>query len=185
MMTGTEAAVQDANKHEAIQKKEEREQDILQRTEKVRINNELLPGTALEKDFNDDNDNDNSDSSEVREVVFSTLISPSQPMLSSARSTTPEKTKKRSFTLVDRTPEKPRAAPATPTTPSVTIIRKVSPVASTTLESTGIPVSTAPARLDGRSRREGKNTAYLEAMAIECTRGRSGRGGRVRRGERA
>ena len=75
----------------------------------------------------EDNSDDDSDHSSVREVVFSTLISPSRgTMLPPVRPTTPEAeaTRKRSFTLVHRTPEKPREAPVAPTTPLNTMTRE-------------------------------------------------------------
>jgi hypothetical protein len=86
------------------------------------IDDEMLAGFTLKKE--DDSD-DSVDS--VREVVFSTLISPPQgTMLPPARPTTPEvgTTRKRSFTLVHRTPEKPREAPVAPTTPLNTMTRE-------------------------------------------------------------
>jgi hypothetical protein len=89
-----------------------------------------------------------------------------------------EAARKRSFTLVHRTPDKPRAAPVAPTTPSAAILCEASPVALTPQELVEIPASTAPARLDGRPRREGKNSVYEKVMAIERGRGRGGRGGR-------
>jgi hypothetical protein len=140
----------------------------------------MLAGVALEKE-------DDSDHSSVREVVFSTPISPSRgTMLPPARPTTPEAEaeaeaeagRKRSFTLVHRTPEKPREAPVAPTTPLNRIAREISPVTTTPPAPAEIPASTAPARLDGRERRTGKNSRYDEAMAIERGRGRGGRGGR-------
>ena len=124
---------------------------------------------------------DNSDHSSVREVVFSTLILPSQgTMLPPVRPTTPEAevSRKRSFTLVYRTPEKPREAPVVPITPSNTITRETYPVTVTLPAPAEIPASTAPARLDGRERRAGKNAAYLEAIAIERGRGHGGGRGR-------
>ena len=131
----------------------------------------MLAGVASEKE---DNSDDDSDHSSVREVVFSTPISPSRgTMLPPARPTTPEAevARKRSFTLVHRTPEKPREAPVAPTTPLNTITRETSPVTATPPAPAEIPASTAPARLDGRERRAGKNAAYLEAIAIERGRG--------------
>jgi hypothetical protein len=123
----------------------------------------MLAGVASEKE-------DNSDHSSVRDVVFSTLISPPRgTMLPPARPTTPEAEvgRKRLFTLVHRTPEKPREAPVAPTTPLNTFTREASPVTATPPAPAEIPASTAPARLDGRTRREGKNTRYNEAMTIE------------------
>jgi hypothetical protein len=177
MMTSTEVAVQEVDKVEATQKKVEKD---LQRTAveaakmavETAIDNELLAGMA--------SDSDSDVSVEPTEIVFSTPISPPRGiMLPPPRPTTPgtEAARKRSFTLVHRTPEKPREAPVAPTTPSNTIRREASPVAATPPAPAEIPASTAPARLDGRERRAGKNTAYLEAMAIE--RGRGTRGGRV------
>jgi hypothetical protein len=168
MMTGREAAERDADKAEAAQMKAEKEKEAA-------IDDEMLAGVASEKE---DNSDDDSNHSSVREVVFSTPISPSRgTMLPPVRPTTPEAevTRKRSFTLVHRTPEKPREAPVAPTTPSNTIARETSPVAATPPAPAEIPASTAPVRLDGRERRAGKNAAYLEAIAIERGRGR-GRG---------
>jgi hypothetical protein len=113
MMTGTEAAVQDANRHEAVRKKEEKEQEDLQRTEEAKIDDELLAGIGSEEE------DINSDHSEVQEIIFSTLVSPSRAtgamlLPPPPRPTTPvtaEVARKRSFTLVDRTPEKPRGVP--------------------------------------------------------------------------
>jgi hypothetical protein len=170
MMTGREAAERDADKVEAAQMKAEKEKESA-------IDDEMLAGVASEKD--------DSDHSSVREVVFSTPISPSRgTMLPPVRPTTPEAevTRKRSFTLVHRTPEKPREAPVAPTTPLNTIARETSPVTATPPAPAEIPASTAPARLDGRERRAGKNAAYLEAIAIERGRGRGpgpGRGGQA------
>jgi hypothetical protein len=180
MMTSTEVAVQEADKAEAIQKKVEKD---LQRTAveaakvavETAIDNELLAGMA--------SDSDSDVSVEPTEIVFSTLISPPRGMLPPPRPITPgaEAARKRSFTLVHRTPEKPREAPVAPTTPSNTIRREASPVAITTPAPAEIPASTAPARLDGRERRAGKNAAYLEAIAIErgLGRGPRGRGGQA------
>jgi hypothetical protein len=128
----------------------------------------MLADVASEKE---DNSNNDSNHSSVREVVFSTPISPSQgAMLPPVRPITPEAdlTRKRSFKLVHRTPEKPREAPVVPITPLNTIGRKTSPVTGTPPAPAEIPVSTAPARLDGRERRAGKNAAYLEAIAISA-----------------
>ena len=104
-MTGREAAERDADKAETAQITAEKEKEAA-------IDDETLPGVASEKE-------DNSDHSSVREVVFSTPISPPRgTMLPPARPTTPETevARKRSFTLVHRTPEKPREAPVAPTT---------------------------------------------------------------------
>ena len=171
MMTGTEAAEKDADKAEAAKRKAEKEKE-------AEIDDKMLAGVASEKE--DDSD-DSIDS--MREVVFSILISPPRgtmlpPARPTARPTTPEAgtARKRSFTLVHRTPEKPRDAPVAPITPLDTITREASPIAITPPAPAEIPASTAPARLDGRERRAGKNAAYLEAMAIECGRGRGRRG---------
>ena len=78
------------------------------RAEEAAVDDEMLAGVASEKE----DDSDDSDYSSVREVVFSTPISPSRgTMLPPAKPTTPEATRKRSFILVHRTPEKPREAP--------------------------------------------------------------------------
>lgn len=169
MMTGTEAAVQDADKQETAMKRAE---IIGKKKAEVGVDDFLHNRIASEEDVD-------SDHSEVREVVFSIPISP-------PRATTPEaessSARKRSITLVHRTPEKPRAVPVAPTTPSASIARESSPVISTPPKPTEIPASTAPARLDGRPRREGKNAVYEEAMAIERGRGRGERRGRGRGG---
>jgi hypothetical protein len=170
-MTGTEATEKDADKAEAVKRKAEKEKE-------AEINDKMLAGVASEKE-DDSDDSINS----MREVVFSTLISPPRGTMlplarPTARPTTPEAgtARKRSFTLVYRTPEKPRDAPVVPTTPLDTITREVSPVAILPPAPTEIPASTAPARINGRERRAGKNAAYLEAMAIERGRGRGRRG---------
>jgi hypothetical protein len=166
MMTGTEAAEKDADKAEAAKRKAEKEKE-------ADIDDEMLAGVASEEDDSDDSVNS------LREVVFSTLILPPRgTMLPPVRPTTPEVgvARKRSFTLVHRIPEKPRDAPVAPTTPLNTTTRKASPVSLTPPAPAEIPASTAPARLDGRERRAGKNAAYLEAMAIERGRGRGQRG---------
>jgi hypothetical protein len=166
MMTGAEAAVHDADRHEAAIKKAEAEAE-------AKIDDDLLAGLGSDED-------DNSNHSEVREVIFSTLISPPRAtgiMLPPPRPTTPEVGRKRSFTLVHRTPEEPRAAPAA-------VTRETSPVPLTPQEPVEIPLSTAPARLDGRERREGKNKRYTEAITIERGQGRGARrGGRGRGGK--
>jgi hypothetical protein len=179
MMTGAEAAEKDANTAEATEKRATKEQELqltaaeaakpaaakVVRTAEAAI--DAAAAAAAEEDSDPE-----SVGSEVREVVFSTQISPPRTMLPPARPATPEAGRKRSFTLVHRTPDKPRAAPVEPTTPSNTIAS--TPVASAG-EAAEAPASTTPARLDGRTRREGKNTAYLQAMVIERGRGR-GRG---------
>ena len=185
MMTGAEAAVKDADARETAEKKLQQQQQRRRRRQaearqigeekEATIDDEMLAGVASEED--------DSDHSSVREIVFSTLISPSRgTMLPPVRPTTPEAevTRKRLFILVYRTPEKPREAPVAPTTPSNTITRETSPVTATPPAPAEIPASTAPARLDGRERRAGKNAAYLEAIAIERGRGRGrGRGGQA------
>jgi hypothetical protein len=165
IMTGREAAERDADKVETAQMKVEKEKE-------ADINDEMLVGVTLEKE----DDSDNSVNS-VREVVFSTLISPPRgTMLPPVRPITLEAgtARKRLFTLVYRTPEKPRDAPVVPTAPLNTTSREASPVTTTPPALAEIPASTAPARLDGRERRAGKNAAYLEAIAIERGRGRGG-----------
>ena len=128
---------------------------------------------------------DDSNHSLIREIVFSALISPSRgTILLPVRPTTPEAARKRSIILVHRTPEKPREAPVVPTTPLSMITRETSPVTTTPPAPAEIPASTAPARLDGRERRAGKNSRYDEVIAIERGRGRGGRGGRDGRGGR-
>jgi hypothetical protein len=184
MMTGTEAAVKDADAAEAAdtrlgkQVEKEAVEQAKQKEKEAAIDDDLLADLTSEN-------NDDSDHSEIREVVFSTPISPPRTMLPPPRPTTPEVSRKRSITLVHRTPEKPRAAPVVPTTPSNTFARETYPVTSTPQEPAEIPASTAPARLDGRERRAGKNTAYLEAIAIEQGPGRGVRGGRGGRGGKA
>jgi hypothetical protein len=185
MMTGAEAAVKDANAAEAaekkLQKQAQAEAEVI-RVEKARqeaaideeLLGELLGAVASDQESNHAN-------SPIAEIVFSTPISPSHTMVPSPRPTTPETVRKRSFTVVCQTPEKPRAAPVTPVTPSTAITRETSPFASTTQEHAEIPLeipaSTAPARLDGRPRREGKNSVYKKAMAIERGPGRGGQRG--------
>ena len=161
MMTGAEAAEKDADRVEATQKVAE--QAWLQRAaEEAAIGDELLTGIAAADDSTSE-----SSASEVDEVVFATPMSPPQAV-------TPEASRKRTLTLVMRTPDKPRKAPTRPSTPTASEAQMLH---STPLEPTEPPASTAPARLDGRTRREGKNTAYIRAMAIERGRGRGGRGG--------
>jgi hypothetical protein len=92
------------------------------------------------------------------------------------RPATPETVRKRLYILVHRTPEKPREAPVAPTTPLNIFTRGASPITLTPQESSEIPVSTASARRDGKTRREGNNTRHDKAMAVE--RGREGRRGR-------
>jgi MULE transposase domain len=180
LMTGTEVAVQEADRYEAVIKNTQATTEVelqytaaevAKITAEVEIDDELLNGLASEKDSD-------SDHSEIREVVFCTPISPPRAMLPPPIPTTPGVGRKRSITLVHRTPEKPREAPFVPTTPSNTISRETSTVTFTPQEPTEIPTSTAPARLDGRERRVGKNSVYLEVMARERGRGRGGRGGR-------
>jgi hypothetical protein len=169
MMTSAEAAVQDADRAEKLEAARKRE-------EEAAIDDELLGG--IEHTDSDGNH------SEIRETVFSTPISPPRAtatgtMLPPPRLTTPPgTTRKRTFTLVSRTPEKPRGAPIVPITPSAAVTRKASPLTSTPRDPAEIAASTAPPRLDGRTRREGKNSVYKKAIAIERGRGRGqGRGG--------
>lgn len=158
MMTGAEAAEKDANKAEAIAKAY------------TTTNDELLTS--------------DSEASDVLEELFSTQISPPRvSMLPPARPTTPQEatpSRKRAFTLVMRTPDKPRAAPVFPTTPLKAITSEAQILNPTPPDPLEIPASTAPARLDGRTRREGKNSEYIRAMTIERGRGYGGRGGRGR-----
>jgi hypothetical protein len=159
----------DADDIEAAQIKAEKEKEAV-------IDDEMLAGVSLEKE-DDSKDSVNS----VREVVFSTLILPSQgTMLPPVRFITPEAgaARKRSFILVDRTQEKPRDTPVAPITPLNTITREASPATMAPPAPAEIPASTAPARLDGREQRAGKNATYLEAIAMEGGRGR-GRGGQA------
>jgi hypothetical protein len=98
-----------------------------------------------------------------------------------ARPTTPgtvDTTRKRTYTLVYRTPDKPQAALVAPRTPFVSITSEHIQVATSPSTLPGEPTGTALARLDRRPRREGKNSVYNEAMAIERGRGRGSRGGR-------
>jgi MULE transposase domain len=164
MLTGAEAAVKDADKQE---KEEARLQTIVKAAEDA-IDDELLASDSA------------SEASEVAEVVFSTRVSPPR------RPSTPEAEvevalRKRTHTLVMRTPDKPRPAPVAPATPSNLITSEAQDLHSVPLEAHELPASTAPARLDGRVRREGKNSEYVRAMAIERGRGRGGcgRGGRA------
>jgi hypothetical protein len=185
-MTGTEVAVQEADRHEAAIRNTQAVTEVelqyavaevAKITTEVEIDDELLNGLASEKDSDSDSDSD-SDHSEIREVVFCTPISPPRAMLPPPIPTTPGVGRKRSITLVHRTPEQPREAPFVPTTPSNTISRETSTVTFTPQEPTEMLTSTAPARLDGRERRVGKNSVYLEVMARERGRGRGRRGGR-------
>lgn len=183
MLTGAEAAERDADRDEATVRIEERlqlQRGVEAEAAEASIDNELLTGieaaaAELEAD---------SEGSEVAEVVFCTPISPPQGlMLPPARSITPETASashKRTLTLVMRTPDRPRAAPV-PISPSIPFVSKAQYPHSTAPEAHEVPISTAPARLDGRVRREGKNSAYIRAMSIERGRGR----GRQRRGGRA
>jgi hypothetical protein len=164
MLTEAEAATRDADKQEKL----ETEAYRLQGTTEATIDDELPAGidtAAAESDSE-------SSAREVNEVVFAMPISPTRPI-------TPEvlqANRKRPFTLVMRTPDKPRAAPVAPTTPSIPITSEAQGLHLTPLKPVEIPVSTAPARLDGRTRREGKNSEYIRAMMIERGRGRGGRG---------
>jgi hypothetical protein len=177
MMTGAEAAVKDADREERAQAAE-----AARVTEETSIDNELLDGMGR------DDSSSESDHSEIEEIVFVTPISPPRgTMLHPPRVMTPDTAiaRKRSFTLVQRTPEKPHEAPVAPTTPSASITREPFPITSTPQEPAETPVTTASVRLDGRERRAGKNTAYLEAMAIERGTGRGGRRGGRGRGRKA
>jgi hypothetical protein len=170
MMTGAEAAEKDADKAEATAKAEEELQlqgtaEEAARAAETAIDDELLAGIEGAAEFSDSE----SGASEVTEIVFATPISPlARPITPGAR--------KRTHTLVMRTPDKPRAAPV-PLTLSASI-SEAHGLYPTPLEPAEMPANTAPARLDGRKRREGKNSEYIRAMAIERGRGRGGRGGR-------
>jgi hypothetical protein len=144
MLTGAEAAEKDANAAEAAEAAEAAKGRAVQEAETA-IDDELLAGIEAAAAAESSSE---SSASEVAEIVFTTPISPLQ--------------RKRTHTLVMRTPDKPRATLFVPTTPT---------------ESIELPVSTAPARLDGRARREGKNAEYIRAIDIVRGRGRGGRGG--------
>jgi hypothetical protein len=169
MMIGTEAAERDADKYEKEEAKKQKEEE-LRRAAEAAIDDELLASVASD--------------SEVEEVVFGTAISPPRaiimpppapPATAVSRPSTPEPgpSQKRVFELVYRTPDKPRAAPVAPQTPSTAITSEALILKTPPQEA---PASTAPARLDGRPRREGKNSVYERAMVIERGRGRGGRG---------
>jgi hypothetical protein len=178
-MTGVEAAEKDANAAEATQQvvikaavEAAVEEEVEAEVEAKRKAEALIDDELLTSD---------SDSSEVNDITFTGRVSPS------ARPVTPEvtaeATRKRTYTLVHRTPDKPQAAPAVVLlTPSNTITSNAQVLTTTPPGAHEVPVSTAPARLDGRIRREGKNHEYIRAMAIERGRERGGRGGRGGRG---
>lgn len=118
--------------------------------------------------------------SEIAEFLFSTQISPPRQSIQPlARESTPEAlmVRKRKLTLVYRIPNKPRDAPVPRTTPSSTLIEASLQVTQRPVEAQEQVSSTAPARLDGRPRREGKNNEYNRVMAIEKGRRRGGRRG--------
>jgi hypothetical protein len=100
MMTGTEAAVKDADAAEAAdtrlgkQVEKEAVEQAKQKEKEAAIDDDLLADLTSEN-------NDDSDHSEIREVVFSTPISPPRTMLPPPRPTTPEVSRKRSITLVN------------------------------------------------------------------------------------
>ena len=77
----------------------------------------------------------------------------------------------RTLTLLRCTPDKPRAALASSTTATTSIASEVRDLHPTPPELTEIPAGTAPARLDGRRRREGKNSKFLRAMEINVDEG--------------
>jgi hypothetical protein len=110
--------------------------------------------------------------------VFCTPISPQRPKTPEAV----EAIRKRTLTLVHRTPDKPPAVLVIPTTPSITITSKDRDLYSAPLEPTKIPTSKALARFDERPRQEGNNSEYIRLMGIERGRGRGGRGWRGRGG---
>jgi hypothetical protein len=136
--------------------------------EETAINDELLTGinAAAEESTSESN------ASEVAEVIFTGRISP----LVKAYTPEVEALRKRTLTLVMRTPDKPRAPPVAPTMISTSTTFEAQSLHYTPLQPTELPASTAPARLDGRTRREGKNSVYMRAIAIERGRGRGGRG---------
>jgi hypothetical protein len=142
MMTGAEAAVKDADREEREATARERERaqaaEAARVIEEASIDNELLNGMGR-----DDSSSSESDHSEIEEIVFATPISPPRgTMLHPPRLMTPDAAtvRKRSFTLVQRTPDKPREAPVAPTTPSASIAREPTPVTSTAQE----PAETSP-----------------------------------------
>ena len=179
MLTGAEAAVRDADKVEA-EVEEQAEADVraiaARAAEAVAIDEAIwAEGQTAESE--------SKAGSEVDEVVFTTQISPRRQssMLPPARPSTLEALRKRTLTLVDRTPKKPRAPPA-PTSPSSTITSTLLEVDPGPANAQEEVASTAPARLEGRPRREGQNAEYNRAMAIERGRGRGRGQGRGRRG---
>jgi hypothetical protein len=169
MLTGAEAAAVEADRQERAENKAAEEAQAKVKAAEDGIDDKLFAGMEA--------------AAEESEIVFSTPISPPRGSLMAppARPTTPLQSdaagsRKRTLTLVHRTPDKPRAAPVAPTTPSTSITSEDIQIAATPPVPAEIPVSTAPARLDGRPRREGKNSEYNRAMAIERRRGRGGRG---------
>jgi hypothetical protein len=177
MMTGAEAAEKDANAAEATQ--QAAAQAAAQAVVEAVIEAEAEAKRKAEAAIDDELLTLALRSVRVTEVLFTTPISPPRETL--ARPITPEATaettRKRTHTLVYRTPDKPRAAPVGPTTPLNTIVSEAQVIYTTSSKAHELPASTAPARLDGRIRREGKNSEYVRAIAIERGRGRGGRGG--------
>lgn len=168
-MTGVEVEVRDTDSG----KQEERLQAVaiaIASPAETAINDELLAG--IEAAVNSDSDASEPHTSEVTEVTFATQNSPPRgTIVAPARPFTP--TRKRTFTLVGRTPDKPRAVPSSPST---TIISEALRRHQSPPDPQQIPVSTAPARLVGKQQWEGKNSAYKRAIATERGRGRGGRG---------
>lgn len=167
-MTGLEAAEKEADRAKAIEKAKKQAQlhhtaEEVVRAAEALINAELIAEIKVAAESTSD-----SEASEVAEEVFATPISPPRgTMLALVRSVTPEVSRKRSFTLVQRTPDKRRAPPVVLTTPCCSTASEAPDLYPTPSEPTEIPSSTAPARLDGRIRREGKNPEYIRAMEIE------------------
>jgi hypothetical protein len=166
MLTGAEAATRDANKAEEQAEAEVRA-IAARAAEAVAIDEAIWAEDKATQAAQASSDSD----SDVAEVLFTTPISPPRQasMLPPARPLTPvvEASRKRTLTLVDRTPEKPRAPPTIPE------------VHTEPAKAQEEVASTAPARLDGRPRREGKNREYNRAMAIERGPGRGRRGGKT------
>jgi hypothetical protein len=161
MLIGAEAAVRDADKAE--------EQARLQAEVRV-ITTRAAEAVVIDEAIWAEGQADSKSGSEVAEVVFTTQISPPRQS-SMLPPSTPEALRKRTLTLVDRTPEKPRAPPA-PVINLATINSAIPEVDPELAKAQEDVASTAPARLDRRPRREGKNTEYNRAMVIERGPGR-------------
>jgi hypothetical protein len=170
-------------------------------TEEALIDNELLDGMGR-----DDSSSSESDHSEIKEIMFATLISP--PLLrvrsvhklckrhfrcqlalfcatasrhyitpSEACNTRCSDSKEEIiYTRLTHTREASRSPRRTHNALCLDFPRAYSCQLNTPRTSETSP-TTAPARFDGRERRAGKNTVYLEVMAIKRGTGRGGRRG--------